>query len=74
MMVLMTRSVIKLMLIQFFSPNIKFVFLFSLKKKTKNSVETGRTFATLLCDMETRQLLIEVGTEEEFKVMILNYC
>ena len=64
----------KLMLIQFFSPNIKFVFLFSLKKKTKNSVETGRTFATLLCDMETRQLLIEVGTEEEFKVMILNYC
>ena len=74
MMVLMTRSVMKLMLIQFFSPNIKFVFLFSLKKKTKNSVETGRTFATLLCDMETRQLLIEVGTEEEFKVMILNYC
>jgi len=45
-----------------------------LKKKTKNSVETGRTFATLLCDMETRQLLIEVETEEQFKVLILNYC
>ena len=47
------------------------IFSFSLKKKTKNSVETGRTFATLLCDMETRQLLIEVETEEQFKVMIL---
>ncbi|XP_073259090.1 solute carrier family 4 member 11-like isoform X2 [Porites lutea] len=39
-------------------------------KKTKNSVETGRTFATLLCDMETRQLLIEVETEEQFKKVL----
>ena len=28
----------------------------------------GRTFATLLADIETRQLLIEVETEEQFKV------
>ncbi|CAH3171756.1 unnamed protein product [Porites lobata] len=41
-------------------------------KKTKNSVETGRTFATLLCDMETRQLLIEVETEEQFKKVLVD--
>ena len=39
-----------------------------LQKSTKNSLETGRTFATLLSDIETRQLLIEVETEEQFKV------
>jgi len=38
------------------------------QKSTKNSLETGRTFATLLSDIETRQLLIEVETEEQFKV------
>ena len=42
--------------------------LFLSQKSTKNSLETGRTFATLLSDIETRQLLIEVETEEQFKV------
>ena len=48
-----------------------FMFMFHLslcQKSTKNSLETGRTFATLLSDIETRQLLIEVETEEQFKV------
>lgn len=40
-------------------------------KKTKSSLETGRTFATLLCDIETRQLLIEVETEEQFKKILI---
>ena len=47
------------------------MFMFHLclcQKSTKNSLETGRTFATLLSDIETRQLLIEVETEEQFKV------
>ncbi|XP_078353100.1 solute carrier family 4 member 11-like isoform X2 [Oculina patagonica] len=39
-------------------------------KSTKNSLETGRTFATLLSDIETRQLLIEVETEEQFKKVL----
>lgn len=39
-------------------------------KSTKSSVETGRTFATLLADIETRQLLIEVETEEQFKKVL----
>lgn len=39
-------------------------------KSTKNSLETGRTFATLLSDIETRQLLIEAETEEEFKKVL----
>lgn len=42
--------------------------LFALKKSTKSSLETGKTFATLLANIETRQLLIEVETEEQFKV------
>lgn len=39
-------------------------------KSTKNSLETGRTFATLLSDIETRQSLIEVETEEQFKKVL----
>lgn len=47
------------------------MFLFNLclcQKSIKSSLETGRTFATLLADIETRQLLIEAETEEQFKV------
>ncbi|XP_022783031.1 sodium bicarbonate transporter-like protein 11 [Stylophora pistillata] len=39
-------------------------------KSTKNSLETGRTFATLLSDIEIRQLLIEAETEEELKKVL----
>jgi len=47
------------------------MFLFNLclcQKSIKSSLETGRTFATLLADIETRRLLIEAETEEQFKV------
>lgn len=39
-------------------------------KSTKSSLETGKTFATLLANIETRQLLIEVETEEQFKKVL----
>ena len=47
--------------------------LFAWKKSTKSSLETGKTFATLLANIETRQLLIEVETEEQFKVWCHNF-
>ena len=31
-------------------------------------METGRTFATLMSDIETRQLLLDAETEDDFKV------
>ncbi|XP_041475181.1 sodium bicarbonate transporter-like protein 11 isoform X2 [Lytechinus variegatus] len=40
------------------------------EKGTKNALETARTFATLLADIECRQKLLEVKTEEEFKQML----
>jgi len=39
-------------------------------KSIKSSLETGRTFATLLADIETRRLLIEAETEEQFKKVL----
>ncbi|EDO40611.1 predicted protein, partial [Nematostella vectensis] len=35
-------------------------------KKTKNSLELGRTFATLLSDIDFRQSLLEAESKEEF--------
>lgn len=40
------------------------------EKGTKNAVETARTFATLLADIECRQMLLDAKTEEEFKQML----
>lgn len=34
-------------------------------------METGRTFATLMSDIETRQFLLDAETEDEFKVHTL---
>ena len=41
------------------------------QKGTKNSLETGRTFATIFADMDFRQQLLEASTEEEFKHLII---
>ena len=43
------------------------------KKGTKNALETGRTFATLLADMDLRQRLLEARTEDEFKRILLKH-
>ncbi|XP_033608910.1 sodium bicarbonate transporter-like protein 11 isoform X2 [Cryptotermes secundus] len=43
----------------------------SKEKGTKNAVEMGRTFSTILADINFRQKLIEAHTEEEFKQLIL---
>ncbi|XP_057376747.1 solute carrier family 4 member 11-like [Daphnia carinata] len=42
------------------------------EKGTKNALETGRTFATLLADHHLRRQLVEVVTEEGFKQLIFN--
>lgn len=42
-----------------------------MQKGTKNAVEMGRTFSTILADINFRQKLIEAHTEEEFKQLIL---
>lgn len=44
-----------------------------LQKGTKNALETGRTFATLLADMDLRQRLLEARTEDEFKRILLKH-
>ncbi|XP_071849821.1 solute carrier family 4 member 11-like isoform X4 [Apostichopus japonicus] len=52
------------------SQEVRFVILVLApfrEKSTKNALETARTFATLLADMDCRQMLLEVKTEEEFK-------
>lgn len=36
-------------------------------------METGRTFATLLADMDLRQRLLEARTEDEFKRILLKH-
>lgn len=45
-----------------------------LQKGTKNALETGRTFATIFADMEFRQRLLEVHSEEEFKIILLKHA
>ncbi|XP_032786652.2 sodium bicarbonate transporter-like protein 11 isoform X2 [Daphnia magna] len=45
----------------------------SKEKGTKNALETGRTFATLLADMDLRQRLLEARTEDEFKRILLKH-
>ena len=42
------------------------------QKGTKNGLETGRTFATLLADVNLRRQLLEVATKEEFKQLLSN--
>lgn len=42
------------------------------QKSTKNGLETGRTFATLLADANLRRQLLEVTNEKEFKLLMLN--
>ncbi|KAJ8040324.1 Sodium bicarbonate transporter-like protein 11 [Holothuria leucospilota] len=52
------------------SQEVRFVILVLAplrEKGTKNALETARTFATLLADIDCRQMLLEVKTEEEFK-------
>jgi hypothetical protein len=41
------------------------------KKGTKNAMEMGRTFSTILADIDFRQKLLEAHSEEEFKQLIL---
>lgn len=45
----------------------------SKEKGTKNSLETGRTFATIFADMDFRQRLLEATTEEDFKRLIIKH-
>ncbi|XP_050736813.1 solute carrier family 4 member 11-like isoform X2 [Eriocheir sinensis] len=45
----------------------------SKEKGTKNSLETGRTFATIFADMDFRQRLLEATNEEEFKRLIIKH-
>ena len=40
------------------------------QKGTKNALETGRTFATLFADMELRQKLLAVHSEDDFKKLL----
>lgn len=40
------------------------------QKGTKNELETGRTFATIMSDPELRMKLLEVNTESEFKEVL----
>ena len=55
------------------SCDMNYSFCFQWKQKgTKNGLETGRTFATLLADVNLRRRLLEVATEEEFKRLLLN--
>lgn len=45
---------------------------FILQKGTKNALEMGRTFCTILADMDFKQRLLEAHSEEEFKTLVLN--
>lgn len=40
------------------------------QKGTKSEIELGRTFSTILSDMEFRQQLLYAETEEEFREML----
>ena len=44
-----------------------------MQKATKNALETGRTFATLLADVDLRQRLLEARTEDDFKSVLLKH-
>ena len=43
------------------------------QKGTKNALETGRTFATLLADMNLRRRLLEARNEDEFRRILLKH-
>ena len=42
-----------------------------LQKGTKNALETGRTFATLLADSNLRRCLLDASSVEEFKQILV---
>ena len=44
------------------------------QKGTKNAMETGRTFATIFADMDFRQRLLEIQSENEFKNVLLKHA
>ncbi|PSN47888.1 Sodium bicarbonate transporter-like protein 11 [Blattella germanica] len=46
----------------------------SRQKGTKNALETGRTFCTILSDIEFRQELLEANTEEQFRTLDRRIC
>ncbi len=48
--------------------------MLNVQKGTKNALETGRTFATLLADIDLRQQLLEARSEEEFKRILLKHA
>ncbi|KAI1280565.1 Sodium bicarbonate transporter-like protein 11 [Halotydeus destructor] len=50
------------------------VFTPSKEKGTKNAMETGRTFATIFADMDFRQRLLEIQSENEFKSVLLKHA
>ncbi|XP_033127380.1 sodium bicarbonate transporter-like protein 11 [Anneissia japonica] len=59
------------------SQEIHFVILIlsPLKEKgTKNALETGRTFSTIFADIDYRQQLLDVKTEDEFHQVLLASC
>ena len=43
------------------------------QKATKNALETGRTFSTLMADVDLRQRLLEARNEEDFKSVLLKH-
>ncbi|XP_043238012.1 sodium bicarbonate transporter-like protein 11 isoform X2 [Amphibalanus amphitrite] len=43
----------------------------SKEKGTKNALETARTFATIIADMDVRQRLLEAHTEQEFMQLVV---
>lgn len=45
----------------------------SKEKATKNALETGRTFATLLSDVDFRHRLMEAPNEDDFKSVLLKH-
>ncbi|XP_022252508.1 sodium bicarbonate transporter-like protein 11 [Limulus polyphemus] len=46
----------------------------SKEKGTKNALETGRTFSTIFADMDFRQRLLEVHSEDEFNSILLKHA
>ncbi|XP_043218672.1 sodium bicarbonate transporter-like protein 11 [Amphibalanus amphitrite] len=62
-----------------FGRTAKYVKLFVLivvpsrEKGTKNALETARTFATIVADMELRQRLLDVHDQEEFMQLVVSH-
>lgn len=52
--------------------NLVIISLLIFQKSTKTDLETARTFATIFSDIEFRQDLFDVRTEEEFQNRFMN--